>query len=184
MISELLQELAQIDADLQRASLATHARWETLRTGAMRTYVLEQLREAAVESDLTAEWYPICPDHPYPCWRREVAGEHVQRLREVLFPGARSLSGTLVWEPLYEVLVELNVNDLLPGRGVVLIHPTLFADYLVAFGLTCNVERLAHGRYLDSLRQYEGPGGRMFLRPPVYHGNHQGFSAGEIRISF
>lgn len=178
------QELAQIETDLLRSSLQSHQRWEAVRTGAMRDYVLEQLRLAPIVADLGPEWYPICPDHPFPCWRREVEGEEVQRLRNRLLPGGRALCATMVWEPLHEVLIELHVGDLVPDRGVVLIHPTLFADYLVAFDRTSEVERLAEGRYMQSLREYDGPGGQMFRRPFVYHGLHQGWSAGEIRVSF
>jgi len=183
-MSSLMHEIARLDQDLFEGANRTSCAWDRLRAGSMREFVLERLRASPGVSDLGREWYPIQPDHPFPGWCRKVPGEEVRRCRDRLPPGGRSLVSTMVWEPLLEVMVELRVGDLLPGRDVVLVHPTLLLDYLVAFELTHQTDRLAGGRYLSYLRDYDGPGGELFLRPSVYHGYNLGWSAGEIRISF
>lgn len=165
------QQAGQLENELWLSATATSQRWETIRHGEMQAFVMERLKAAVPWEPLTntnsdqvywvirdmlgPEWYPTNSDHPFPCWCRDMP------------------------EGPKEILIEL-WSDL----GLVLVHPTLLADYLVAFDRTHLVEGLCEGRYLSHLRAYEGPGGELFRRPFVYHGPNQGWSAGEIRMSF
>lgn len=182
MIDSVHALVGHLERDLEATATRTMLRWDGVRQGPMREYVARELAAALHSPDpdygalaalLGADWYPVQSGHPFPGWRRDIPGEPHEVLLELrpaaVFVAARGTGLDL---------------STLPERGVLLVHPTLLADFLVAFDLTHTVERLADGRYLASLRDYQGPGGRLFRRPFVYHGPRQGWSAGEIRVSY
>jgi len=141
-MTSIVQTVGELELELEADARRTWTRWDEIRRGPMRAYVLAELaasrhsatREyAALAALLGPAWYPVQTDHPFPAWRRDVVGEAPEVLIELALSAVVAACDT--------------DHDLsaLPRSGVLLVYPTLLADFLVAFDREHTGDRLAGG---------------------------------------